>query len=33
MITFFVGRINRGKMTLDEVPERYRKDVELALNN
>lgn len=31
MVKFYVDRIKKGKMTLDEVPEKWRKDVEKAL--
>lgn len=32
MVNFYVRRIRAGKMTLDEVPEYWRADVEKALN-
>ncbi len=32
MVAFYVNRIRRGKMTLEEVPERWREAVREALN-
>ncbi len=31
MVMFYVNRIRRGKMTLEEVPERWREAVRKAL--
>lgn len=31
MVSFYVRRIKQGKMTLDEVPERWRAEVEREL--
>lgn len=31
MVAFYVNRIKKGKMTLDQVPEKWRADVEKAL--
>ena len=31
MVNFYVRRIKAGKMTLEEVPEYWRSDVEKAL--
>ena len=31
MVQFYVNRIRKGKMTLDEVPERWREAVREAL--
>ena len=31
MVAFYVLRIERGKMTLDDVPARWREAVEAAL--
>lgn len=31
MVNFYVRRIKQGKMTLDEVPEKWREDVRKAL--
>ena len=28
MVKFFASRVHRGRMTLDEVPEKYRQAVE-----
>lgn len=33
MIRFFVVQIELGKLTLDQVPERWEKAVEAALKN
>lgn len=33
MVNFYVHRIQSGKMTLDEVPEKWRDKVEEKLNN
>lgn len=33
MVNFYVNRIRKGKMTLDEVPERWREAVREALEN
>lgn len=32
MVNFYVHRIQSGKMTLDEVPEKWRAKVETELN-
>lgn len=32
MVNFYVNRIRNGKLTLDQVPERWRAAVEEALN-
>ena len=32
MAKFYVGRIKRGKMTIDEVPERWREQVQALLD-
>lgn len=32
MVQFYVCRIRLGKMTIDDVPERWRASVEAALN-
>ena len=32
MVNFYVNRIKQGKMTLDEVPERWYEAVKKALN-
>ena len=31
MVNFYVKRIRGGKMTIDQVPERWREDVREAL--
>lgn len=31
MVKFYVNRINNGKMTLDEVPQKWRAEVEAEL--
>ena len=31
MVAFYVNRIKKGKMTLDQVPEKWRAAVEEAL--
>lgn len=31
MVKFYVNRINNGKMTLDQVPQRWRAEVETEL--
>lgn len=33
MVQFYVNRILKGKMSLDEVPERWRENVREALEN
>ena len=33
MVAFYVKRIRAGKMTLEQVPERWRAAVEEALGN
>lgn len=33
MVKFYVNRIKSGKMTLDEVPERWREEVRKALED
>ena len=33
MIKFLAYRVKTGKLTLEEVPEKYRKAVEKELNN
>lgn len=33
MVDFYVRRIRKGKMTLEEVPPRWREAVEEALKN
>ena len=33
MVNFYVYRIKNGKLTLDEVPEKWRTKVEEKLNN
>ena len=33
MVAFYVKRIRAGKMTLEEVPERWREAVREALEN
>lgn len=33
MVVFYVKRIRAGKMTLEQVPERWRAAVEEALGN
>ena len=33
MVAFYVRRIKAGKMTLEEVPERWREAVREALEN
>lgn len=33
MVNFYVKRIVSGKMTIEEVPEHWRADVEEALEN
>ncbi len=33
MVNFYVKRIKSGKMTIDEVPTKWRSAVEEALNN
>lgn len=33
MVNFYVHRIQSGKITLDEVPEKWRDKVEEKLNN
>lgn len=33
MVNFYVKRILAGKMTIDEVPERWRDEVREALEN
>jgi hypothetical protein len=33
MVNFYVNRINKGKMTLDEVPAKWRDAVKAALEN
>ena len=32
MIKFYVARIQLGKMELEDIPEKYRDAVEVALN-
>lgn len=32
MVKFWVNRIKMGRATLDDVPERYREEVEAELN-
>ena len=32
MVKFWVSLVQSGKITLDEVPEKYREAVEAALN-
>ena len=32
MVAIYVRRINQGKMTLEEVPEKWRAKVEAELN-
>lgn len=31
MVKFYINRIQKGKLTLEEVPERWRADVEAEL--
>lgn len=33
MIKFYVNRIKQGKMTLENVPEKWREEVREALEN
>lgn len=33
MVAFYVRRIQKGKMTIEEVPERWREAVRQALGN
>ena len=33
MVAFYVDRIKKGKMTLDEVPLRWRAEVEKKMNS
>ena len=33
MISFYVNRIKQGKMTLEEVPEKWREQVRERLEN
>lgn len=33
MVNFYVRRIRTGKMTLEEVPEKWREKVETELNS
>lgn len=33
MVNFYVKRIRAGKMTIDEVPEKWREAVREALND
>lgn len=33
MVNFYVARINSGKMTIKEVPSKWKSQVEDALNN
>lgn len=33
MVAFYVDRIKKGKMTLDEVPLRWREEVEKKMNS
>lgn len=33
MVEFYVRRIRKGKMTIEEVPERWREAVRQALGN
>ena len=33
MVNFYVKRILEGKMTIDDVPEKWREDVRKALEN
>lgn len=33
MVNFYIKRIRSGKMTINEVPEKWRKAVEEALKN
>lgn len=33
MVNFYVNRIKRGKMTIEEVPERWREEVRKALES
>lgn len=32
MVNFYVNRINKGKMTLEQVPERWREAVSEAID-
>lgn len=32
MVNFYVNRINKGKMTLEQVPERWREAVREAID-
>lgn len=32
MVEFYVRRIRKGKMTIDQVPERWREEVRKALD-
>lgn len=32
MVNYYVGRIKRGKLTIEEVPEKWRDAVAAALN-
>lgn len=32
MVKFYVNRIKKGKMTIEEVPQKWRAEVEKALN-
>lgn len=33
MVKFYVGRIKRNKLTIEEVPEKWREQVKAALQN
>jgi hypothetical protein len=33
MVAFYVHRIRKGKMKIEEVPEKWRAEVEAALEN
>ena len=32
MVNYYVGRIKRGKLTINDVPEKWRDAVAVALN-